>query len=341
MAVILNIDKKDRAAPPLQARLDDDMHKVDQLITQSCHSSVALSTQIIQHLLESGGKRLRPKLTLASAYLCGYRGDAHLCLAACIEFIHSATLLHDDVIDESTVRRGHKTACVLWGNKPSILVGDFLLSRAFDIVVQHGDLTILKLLCESASTIAEGELLQLTHVGDLESTENLYLDIIKAKTARLFATACQLGAILTDKPDALKQALDSFGLNFGIAFQLIDDVLDYQQQAQPLGKPAGNDFFEKKITLPVILAYRRGSPHERAFWQRCMQESDTSDSTSPEDLSQAIALIRKHNADTDSVKRAQHYATMAKDSLALLSKNNWHALLTHYVDACIQRAQTR
>ncbi|MBC6444748.1 MAG: polyprenyl synthetase family protein [Alphaproteobacteria bacterium GM202ARS2] len=336
MAVILNIDKEKHDTPVLQVRLDEDMHKVDQLITQSCQSSVALSTQIIQHLLDSGGKRLRPKLTLASAYLCDYRGNEHLRLAACIEFIHSATLLHDDVIDESTVRRGNKTACVLWGNKPSILVGDFLLSRAFDMVVQHGDLAILKLLCDSATTIAEGELLQLTHVGDIESTENLYLDIIKAKTARLFACACQLGALVTHKPDALRQALDSFGLNFGIAFQLIDDVLDYQPHTQPLGKPAGNDFFEKKITLPVILAYRRGNAHERAFWQRCMQEAKTT----PADLHHATQLIRKHQADKDSIQRAHHYATMAKDSLALLPKNSWHALLTHHVDACIQRAQT-
>ena len=335
MAIILPIDKHKSPPSPQDSQLDQDMHHVDRIISDQCQSNVPMSRQIVQHVIASGGKRLRPKLVLAAAYLCGYQDKQHYALAACIECIHNATLLHDDVVDESLVRRGTKAAHTIWGNKSSILVGDFLLAKAFGLVIDSQQHDILKSLSLCASHIAEGEIRQLANVGNLESTENLYIDIIKAKTARLFATACQIGAQLTDKNDALQQALESFGMNLGIAFQLTDDVLDYRIQTDTLHKPAGNDFFEKKITLPVILAYRRGNDQERLFWKNCMQKS----CLPKDDLLHAVQLIHNHQADKDSIQRAKHYATMAKDSLDLFPPNVWKDIMLAKTDECILRTE--
>ncbi|NJM93119.1 MAG: polyprenyl synthetase family protein, partial [Rhodospirillaceae bacterium] len=228
-------------------------------------SPVALIPQLAGHIIAAGGKRLRPMLTLAAAQICGYQGLGHIRLATAVEFIHTATLLHDDVVDESDLRRGETSANVLWGNKASVLVGDFLFSRAFQLMVADGSLRILEILCGASAKIAEGEVLQLMTSNDTATTEQAYLEVIKGKTAILFSAACEVGAVLADRPKREQESLASFGLNLGIAFQLIDDALDYSAKQEALGKKIGDDFREGKITLPVILAFLRGEETEREF----------------------------------------------------------------------------
>jgi len=347
MAVIFPLDKhttnKDGA---LAALLAEDARVIETLMTERHHYGVMssplsngtrpdITEEIITHLIASGGKRLRALLTLASAYLCHYRGDVHYALATCIELIHNATLLHDDVVDSSAMRRGKKTAHLIWGNKASILVGDFMLARAFQLMLRSDDSAIHHLMCETASCIAEGEVMQLAHIGAIESTEHHYVEIITAKTARLFATACRIGAMLAKKSPSAQQALESFGLNLGIAFQITDDILDYQQGRMTLHKKSGNDFFEGKITLPVILAFLRSDPIERQFWQRCLQERKAQQ----EDFPHAIHLIKKYHIDRDCLSRAQHYATIAKESLSLFEKSPWRNALVQSVDDCLLRAE--
>ncbi len=275
MAVVVKLgdtDKGSRAAlDRLQALLADDLKSVNELIVERMDSPVALIPQLAGHLVSAGGKRLRPLLTLASARLCGYGGERHIALAACVEFIHTATLLHDDVVDGSDLRRGLASANALWGNKASVLVGDFLFSRAFQVMVEDGSLPVMKVLAGAASMIAEGEVQQLITANDTETSETAYLDVINAKTATLFAAACRVGALVADRPKAEEEALDSYGLNVGIAFQLVDDRLDYSAAQAQLGKSVGDDFREGKITLPVILAYRRGDEDERKFWRRTLE----------------------------------------------------------------------
>src|SRR5512143_3105943 len=261
--------------PSLDALNDmvrDDLRLVNALIVDRMQSPVPLIPQLAGHVVAAGGKRLRPMLTLASARLCGYRGGRHQALAACVEFIHTATLLHDDVIDDSDLRRGLATANAVWGNKASVLVGDFLFSRAFQLMVTDGSLRVLEILSGASAVIAEGEVLQLITSNDTATSEQAYLDVIRCKTAALFAAACRIGAVVSDRSRVEEEALDSYGLNLGIAFQLIDDVLDYSARQTELGKTVGDDFREGKVTLPVILAYRRGDEEERAFWRRCLEK---------------------------------------------------------------------
>ena len=247
MAIIVNLDEeRGKGRKPsmnaLAALVGDELRLVNERILQSMHSPVALIPQLAGHIIAAGGKRLRPMLTLAAAKLCDYRGDRHIGLAACVEFIHTATLLHDDVVDESDLRRGLATANALWGNKSSVLVGDFLFSRAFQIMVADGSLRVLEILSGASAIIAEGEVLQLQTSNDTETSEQAYLDVICSKTAALFAAACRIGAVVADRPKAEEEALDSFGLNLGIAFQLIDDVLDYAAAQPELGKTSGRRF---------------------------------------------------------------------------------------------------
>ncbi|MEE8445894.1 MAG: polyprenyl synthetase family protein, partial [Alphaproteobacteria bacterium] len=248
MAVVVKLgdtDKGSRAAlDRLQALLADDLKSVNELIVERMDSPVALIPQLAGHLVSAGGKRLRPLLTLSSARLCGYGGERHIALAACVEFIHTATLLHDDVVDGSDLRRGLASANALWGNKASVLVGDFLFSRAFQVMVEDGSLPVMKVLAGAASMIAEGEVQQLITANDTETSETAYLDVINAKTATLFAAACRVGALVADRPKAEEEALDSYGLNVGIAFQLVDDRLDYSAAQAQLGKSVGDDFRE-------------------------------------------------------------------------------------------------
>jgi octaprenyl-diphosphate synthase len=265
--------------------------------------------------------------------MCGYRGEHHQTLAACVEFIHTATLLHDDVVDDSALRRGQDSANVLWGNKPSVLVGDFLFSRAFQLMVIPGSLRVLEILSSASAVIAEGEVLQLITSNDTATTELAYLEVIKGKTAALFSAACEVGAVIADRPKAEQEALSAYGQNLGIAFQLIDDALDYSAKQEALGKTVGDDFREGKITLPVILAFLRGGAEERTFWQRVMEAQEQR----PEDLQAAIGYMTRHGALKDTVARAAHYGAMAKDALGIFKESAEKRALTEVVDFCIQR----
>jgi len=288
------------------------------------HSPVALIPQLAGHIIAAGGKRLRPMLTLAAARLCGYRGDRHISLAACVEFIHTATLLHDDVVDESGLRRGRATANAVWGNKASVLVGDFLFSRAFQLMVADGSLRVLEILSRASAVIAEGEVLQLVTSNDTETSEQAYLEVIRCKTAALFAAACRIGAVIGNRPKVEEEALESFGLNLGIAFQLIDDVLDYSAKQTELGK----------ITLPVILAFRRGDETERAFWRRALEDLEQRD----DDLERAIGLLDRHGALRDTIARAGHYGAIARDALGIFPDSPEKRAFLEAIDFSIERA---
>jgi octaprenyl-diphosphate synthase len=335
--VDLGADRRQPRKPTLEALgalVAADLLKVNQLIVQRMHSPVALIPQLAGHIIAAGGKRLRPMLTLAAARLCGYRGERHIGLATCVEFIHTATLLHDDVVDESVLRRGQESANAVWGNKPSVLVGDFLFSRAFQLMVQDGSLDVLAILSDASAIIAEGEVRQLMTSNDTETSETVYLEVVRAKTAQLFAAAARLGAVVADRPKVEEEALESFGLNLGIAFQLVDDVLDYSARQAELGKTIGDDFREGKITLPVILAFRRGGQRERAFWRRTVEQEKQDDG----DLADAIALMQRHRALDDAVERARHYGAIARDALGLFPNSREQRALIEAVDFCIERA---
>jgi len=339
VAVIVNLEEeRNRGRRPsldeLQRLVAEDLHVVNALILQNMHSPVPLIPQLAGHLIAAGGKRLRPMLTLASARMSGYRGGRHQALAACVEFIHTATLLHDDVVDESDLRRGLATANALWGNQASVLVGDFLFSRAFQLMVSDGSLKVLEILSGASAVIAEGEVLQLVTTNDTETSEQAYLDVIRCKTAALFAAACRVGAVVAERPRVEEEALDSYGLNLGIAFQLIDDVLDFSAKQAELGKTVGDDFREGKITLPVILAYRRGDEEERVFWRRCLEKLEQEEA----DLRRAISLMERHGALRDTVARARHYGAIARDALGIFPEGPEKHALLDVVDFCIERA---
>ena len=339
MENVVRIERDKRGQPsPLDVLTEltkSDMQRVNQVIMTRMQSPVALIPQLAGHLIASGGKRLRPMLTLATAALCGYSGDRHIPLAACIEFLHSATLLHDDVVDESRLRRGNETANVLWGNQASVLVGDFLFSRAFQVMTDDGSLDVLRLLSGTSAVLAEGEVLQLITSNDVDTGEDSYLQVISAKTAVLFAAACQIGAIVAARPKPEEEALESFGRNLGIAFQLADDALDYSAKQATLGKSVGDDFREGKITLPVILAYRRSDAEERNFWRRTLEQVDRQEDG---DLERAIGLMTKYDALADTLTRARHYGAMAKDALRLFAPSPMRDALTGIVDFSIDRA---
>ena len=312
----------------------DDLTKVNRTILDRMQSRVALIPQLAGHLIAAGGKRIRPLLTLAAARMCGYRGERHIQLAAAVEFIHTATLLHDDVVDESSLRRGNATANVLWGNKASVLVGDFLFTRAFQLMVEDGSLDVLYILANASAIIAEGEVLQLQTANDTATTEDAYLEVIAAKTAALFAAACRVGAVVSGRPKPEEMALDSYGRNLGIAFQLVDDALDYSARQAELGKRIGDDFREGKITLPVLLAYRRGDEDERVFWRRCLEKMRQE----PGDLERAIHLLGRHHAIADTLDRARHYGAIARDALAIFPEHPCKAALDEVIDFCVARA---
>jgi len=311
-----------------------DMDRVNEAILVRAHSDIELIPQLAGHLINSGGKRLRPMLTLAAAQMSGYQGDAHIKLATAVEFMHTATLLHDDVVDESDLRRGKKAARLIWGNQASVLVGDYLLGQAFKMMVETGSLDSLRVLANAAAVIAEGEVLQLAAQHDIATTEDAYLRVIGAKTAALFAAAAEVGAIVAGRPKEELSALFSFGRNLGIAFQLVDDALDYSGKQSLLGKAVGDDFREGKITLPVVLSYRRGDSGERAFWKRALGEGEQS----AEDLARAISLMQKHSAIEDTVERARHYGVIARDALAIFPDSTHKSALLEAVEFCVARA---
>ncbi len=302
----------------LTAALEGDLQETNRAIVARMDSPVALIPQLAAHLVAAGGKRLRPLLTLASARLCGYQGDRHVQLAACVEFIHTATLLHDDVVDESILRRGHASANAVFGNKASVLVGDFLFARAFQLMVADGSLDVLRILSAAAATIAEGEVLQLTTQNDVATTEQRYFDVIRGKTAALFAAACEVGGVIAGRPATECAALARFGMDLGLAFQLVDDALDYSADVTELGKTVGDDFREGKLTYPVLIAIADGDAAETEFWNRTIGEGEQSES----DLATALALIDRHDAINRTVKRAQGFTETAIDALSIFAPSD-------------------
>jgi len=311
-----------------------DMERVNSTILSRTGSQVTMIPEVANHLIASGGKRLRPMLTLAMARLTGYGGEGHVKLAAAVEFMHTATLLHDDVVDESEMRRGKLAARMLWGNEASVLVGDFLLGQAFKMMVEVASLRALEILSSAAAVIAEGEVMQLGNAKNTATTEDDYLAVIRAKTAELFAAACEVGPALAARPKDEQSACRSFGMNLGIAFQLVDDALDYGGNSAKLGKNVGDDFREGKITLPVVLSFRRGSESERVFWRRTLEEGEATDA----DLDHAIGLMTKHRALEDTIQRARHYGAIATDALALFPASPMKDALEKAVDFCICRS---
>jgi octaprenyl-diphosphate synthase len=314
--LVASLDQLHAAPKPsldaLVRLLEGDLERVNRLIVERMQSPVSLIPQLAGHIVAGGGKRLRPMLTLGCARMCGYHGERHVALAAAVEFIHTATLLHDDVVDASDLRRGRDTANAVWGNKPAVLVGDFLFSRAFELMVADGSLRVLEILSRASAVIAEGEVMQLMTTGNTATTEAEYLAVIQSKTAELFAAASRIGAVLAGRPVHEEEALDRFGRNLGTAFQLVDDMLDFSAREAELGKSVGDDFRDGKVTLPVLLALARADDEEQAFWHRTLEELDQR----PGDLERAIDLVERRGAIAETLMRARGYATAAARALA-------------------------
>ena len=335
MGVVVPFDEsRDGSLKALSDLVAEDMDGVNRIILDKAVSDVELIPELAHHLIESGGKRLRPMLTIAASKLAGYKGEGHVRLAAVVEFMHTATLLHDDVVDESDFRRGKKAARMLWGNQASVLVGDFLLGQAFRMMVEVGSLPALKILSNASAVIAEGEVMQLAAAKNMATTEDEYLAIITAKTATLFSAAAEVGGAIANRPVDEQAAMKSYGKSLGIAFQLVDDALDYSGDSARLGKSVGDDFREGKITLPVILSYRRGSEEERAFWKRTLVDGDIGDG----DLEQAQAHMKRHKAIEATFERARHYGSMARDALGLFRDCQPKKAMLDAVTFCVSRA---
>lgn len=325
------------ASPSLDAMLAlvaDDMRGVNQVILDRMQSDVPLIPQLAGHLIAGGGKRMRPMLTLASARLLDYAGGRQHKLAAVVEFIHTATLLHDDVVDGSELRRGRRTANMIWGNPASVLVGDFLFSRSFELMVEDGSLKVLRILSNASATIAEGEVNQLTAQRQVALGEERYLAIVTAKTAALFAAACRIAAVIAERDEGVELALDAYGRNLGIAFQLVDDAIDYASDAETMGKGVGDDFRDGKVTLPVILAYARGSDADRAFWRDAIEGRRTGD----DDLAHATRLLADTGAIADTIERARHYGKRAIDALGPFPGSAAKAAMVEAVEFAVARA---
>ncbi len=328
---------KGTSGPSLDAILNlvaPEMNRVNEVILNRMQSEIPLIPELAGHLIAGGGKRMRPMLTLACARLLDYPGDRHHKLAAAVEFIHTATLLHDDVVDGSDLRRGKTAANLIFGNPAAVLVGDFLFSRSFELMVEDGSLKVLKILSGASAIIAEGEVNQLTAQRRIETSEQRYLDIISAKTAALFAASCRISAVVAERGEQDEHALDSYGRNLGIAFQLVDDAMDYSSDGATMGKDVGDDFRDGKITLPVILANARGNIDEQKFWRDAMLGNRISD----DDLRHAIGLMTHYNAISDTVERARHYGQRAIDAIGHFPSSEAKSALTEAVEFAIARA---
>jgi octaprenyl-diphosphate synthase len=318
----------------LTALLSADMAAVNALIRQRMASEHAPRIpEVTAHLVEAGGKRLRPLLTLAAARMLGYAGDHHVKLAATVEFIHTATLLHDDVVDESQRRRGRPTANLLWDNKSSVLVGDYLFSRSFQLMVETGSLRVLDILADASATIAEGEVLQLTAARDLRTDENIYLQVIRGKTAALFAAATEVGGVIAGASEGEIAALRDYGDALGIAFQIVDDMLDYGGSDKVIGKNTGDDFREQKLTLPLIKAVAMASPEERSFWERTIEKGDQRDG----DLAHAIVILKRHDAISACRTDALAWAARARSALDNLPVHPLRGILSELAEFVVSR----
>jgi len=337
MTATISPIRGDAPAPsldPIMALVSSDLNRVNHVILDRMQSDVPLIPELAGHLIAGGGKRMRPMLTLACAHLLDYPGTRHHKLAACVEFIHTATLLHDDVVDMSDQRRGKRTANLIWGNPASVLVGDFLFSRSFELMVEDGSLKVLKILSNASAVIAEGEVNQLTAQRRIDTGEDRYLDIIGAKTAALFAAACRIAAVVAERDEEVEEALDSYGRNLGIAFQLVDDAIDYVSDGETMGKDVGDDFRDGKVTLPVILAHARGTVDEKQFWRDAIEGRKVSDA----DLDHAKDLLIHHNAIADTMERARHYGQRAIDALGGFGGGQAKSALVEAVRFAIARA---
>ena len=319
----------------LKNLLGDKLQKVENLIQEKLRSEVNLIQKMSNHHLRSGGKRLRALLTLESAKLTGYKEDKRdINLAACVELIHSATLLHDDVIDESELRRGVKTTNSVWGNQSSILVGDYLLSRCFEMMVEDGDLEVLKLLSSTSSKIAQGEVLQLQHKGEADLLEETYIDIINLKTASLFSAATKTGACLSGSNEKEKKALESYGRNLGLAFQIADDALDFYAKEKLFGKEIGKDFFEGKVTLPMIIIFQKGNKEEKNFLNEIMKREKRTE----QDFSNTLSLINKYKAVEATFKKAEYFVNVSYDALAIFPDNEDKKILQNLTSFSLNRS---
>ncbi len=313
-----------------------DLSAVNSIILEKLDSNIPLIHEIASHLILSGGKRLRPLLTACCFQMCkgnNNLGNKHLGLAAAVEFIHAATLLHDDVVDESKTRRGSLSANELWGNKTSVLVGDFLFSRAFQLMSKYGNMEILQLLSDTSVIISEGEILELSNDKNVTINEDVYFEVINGKTASLFSAACQVGAMTANSNQEKVDAIKTFGTNFGMSFQLIDDAIDYYSSSEILGKNVGDDFKQGKITLPLILAFLRSNKEEKEFWKKTIENLHQDKN----DLHEAIKIIKKYNCIEDTLQRAKHFANIAIDSLGIFENNKYKEILINIVNTGLTR----
>ncbi len=318
----------------LSLTLAEDLVAVNTLIRERMSSEHAPRIpEVTAHLVEAGGKRLRPMLTLATARLCGYEGPYHVHLAATVEFIHTATLLHDDVVDESRQRRGRPTANLLWDNKSSVLVGDYLFARSFQLMVETGSLRVLDILSNAAATIAEGEVLQLTAAQNLATDESIYLKVVRGKTAALFSAATEVGGVIAGAPEAQVKALFDYGDALGIAFQIADDLLDYSGDAKATGKNVGDDFRERKLTLPVIKAVAQATPEERKFWERTIEKGHQDE----DDLETALTIMAKYGTLEATRADATAWADKARAALALVPVDPIRDMLEDLLDYVVSR----
>ena len=314
----------------------NDLESINSLILEKIDSKIPLIQEIASHLILSGGKRLRPLLTSCCYNLCKKKDNKdknYLGLAAAVEFIHAATLLHDDVIDESKKRRGSLTANEIWGNKTSVLVGDFLFSRAFQLMAKYGNTEILKVLADTSVIISEGEILELSNDKNPAINENIYFEVIDGKTASLFSASCKIGAMSANTTIEKIEALKSFGTNFGMSFQLIDDAIDYSSSSNNLGKNIGDDFKQGKVTLPIILAYLRSNNNEKEFWKKTIENLHQDQ----DDFEKAISIIKKYDCIKDTIERANHFANIAKDSLGAFNESDYKAILINLVNSSLKR----
>ena len=319
----------------LKNSVEEKLVLVEEKIKSKLSSKVSLVDEMTSYHLRTGGKRLRALLTLGAAKICGYsKGSRDVNLAACVELIHAATLMHDDVIDNSEIRRGKKTLNSIWGNQSSILVGDYLLSRCFEMMVEDGNLEILKLLSSTSAEISQGEVLQLQHKGEIDMLEETYLKIITAKTASLFAAATKVGSILSNRESKIKEALEFYGKNLGLTFQIADDTLDYNSELKFFGKKIGNDFYEGKVTLPIILLYQKSDQNEKSELKKIFEKDERNE----EELKKVLMMIKNYNIISDCYKKAEFFINLASNSLSIFEESKEKEILKNLTSFSLERS---
>ncbi len=336
MGTVVHLKKRiNNSYLELKNSVDEKLILVEEKIKSKLSSKVSLVDEMTNYHLRTGGKRLRALLTLGSAKICGYsKGSRDVNLAACVELIHAATLMHDDVIDNSEIRRGKKTLNSIWGNQSSILVGDYLLSRCFEMMVEDGNLEILKLLSTTSAEISQGEVLQLQHKGEIDMLEETYLKIISAKTASLFAAATKVGSILSNKENKIKEALEFYGKNLGLTFQIADDSLDYNSELKFFGKKIGNDFYEGKVTLPIILLYQKANIKEKSELKKLFEKNQRNE----DELKKVLLMIKNYNIISDCYSRADYFINLASNSLSIFDESKEKEILKNLTSFSLERS---